>query len=370
MDLATTEVDDVKLLKGAASSWGGEEFYLRLRNELKETVTVFRACSVGVKSAKACDGVNFSASFSQFFEWFDGSVEMVADNPFRNLPPRERNALFVYADYKHFIELFEEQVPWGQWSDVIPDTKLDSVNGNTLWLGTVGAHTPLHYDTYNCNYVAQLFGRKRWLIWKNKDKKATGTPGPRSNRRWGHDLSPTRVPYEESSIFAAEDPMNYVNGGIGCPTPDFDIILEPGDVLYIPKHYWHFVITLDAISLSVNRWCSVPSDNIDRVSEAIVRIIHRSVMESLNNIGITTDNPSDGWICPSEVSDEDDGYFEEQLDNLKYLVTAVTGARRFVGGHGEETLGAKDILKTVVSELLNPQHVDRCVAKLIGKGES
>lgn len=30
---------------------------------------------------------------------------------------------------------------------------------STLWIGTKGAHTPCHIDTYGCNLVAQLYGR-------------------------------------------------------------------------------------------------------------------------------------------------------------------------------------------------------------------
>ena len=30
---------------------------------------------------------------------------------------------------------------------------------STLWLGSSGAHTQCHYDTYGCNLVAQIYGR-------------------------------------------------------------------------------------------------------------------------------------------------------------------------------------------------------------------
>jgi oxalate decarboxylase/phosphoglucose isomerase-like protein (cupin superfamily) len=31
-----------------------------------------------------------------------------------------------------------------------------------------------------------------------------------------------------------------------------------GDVLFIPKHYWHFVETVSDLSLSINVWLPVP----------------------------------------------------------------------------------------------------------------
>ena len=49
------------------------------------------------------------------------------------------------------------------------------------------AHTPCHYDTYGCNLVAQLSGEKRWVLFSPGDTES---------------LYPTRVPYEESSVFS------------------------------------------------------------------------------------------------------------------------------------------------------------------------
>ena len=41
---------------------------------------------------------------------------------------------------------------------------------------------------------------------------------------------------------------NYINY-LKCQ----QVILEPGDALYIPKHWWHFVRNIEA-SISVNMW--------------------------------------------------------------------------------------------------------------------
>ena len=30
---------------------------------------------------------------------------------------------------------------------------------STFWMGSAGAETPCHYDTYGCNLVAQIYGR-------------------------------------------------------------------------------------------------------------------------------------------------------------------------------------------------------------------
>lgn len=57
-----------------------------------------------------------------------------------------------------------------------------------FWLGSKGANTPCHYDTYGFNIVVQIFGHKTWLLFPPK------TP-----------LTVTRVPFEESSVYCKQN---------------------------------------------------------------------------------------------------------------------------------------------------------------------
>ena len=114
----------------------------------------------------------------------------------------------------------------------------------TLWLSTYGAHTPLHYDTYGCNLVRQVKGRKRWRLWNPTPSRLTHDPVTNGgSRRYdtissnsssstssssssslplesnGHDrslhlLPVLRIPYEESSVYSTYDPL-VVDGARG-----------------------------------------------------------------------------------------------------------------------------------------------------------
>ena len=64
---------------------------------------------------------------------------------------------------------------------------------STIWIGSAEASTPCHIDTYGCNLVAQIYGTKKWTLFPPSE-----TP----------NLYPTRIPYEESSVFSQVNVTN------------------------------------------------------------------------------------------------------------------------------------------------------------------
>lgn len=51
------------------------------------------------------------------------------------------------------------------------------------------------------------------------------------------------------------------------------ITLEPGDVLFVPNGWWHYVECLDEINVSVNIWGKLKTDSRARVEEALVKLV-------------------------------------------------------------------------------------------------
>lgn len=186
----------------------------------------------------------------------------------------EKNRWY-YFDYKYMHEWMKEK----------PDL-LTSLNwyrfgiekdghDSTLWIGNKGAHTNCHFDSYGCNLVAQVHGRKQWILFS-----------PNTT----NELCPTRIPYEESTIYSK---FNFF-----CPTNIEEeailrfsgqvksIILEKGDVLFVPKGWWHYVESLD-LTISVNVWLPLQTDSEARLKEALVKLI-------INRIGKKIcDNPEE-----------------------------------------------------------------------------
>jgi len=107
--------------------------------------------------------------------------------------------------------------------------------------------------------------RKTWLLFPPEDL----------NR-----LHPTRVPYEESSVYSSINFSSqsclqaYLQGKMRLQCIYINLLarrlnffltelkncsplkvtLEPGDCLYVPPEWWHFVQSEDDFTISINTW--------------------------------------------------------------------------------------------------------------------
>ena len=95
-----------------------------------------------------------------------------------------------FKDYPYILK----DVNWGNFG--YPER-----NGfqSTFWFGSMGSFTPCHQDVYGTNLVAQILGIKEWLLFPPIFSKI---------------LQPTRIPYEESTIFSKTDVTSYSQYGI------------------------------------------------------------------------------------------------------------------------------------------------------------
>ena len=98
---------------------------------------------------------------------------------------------WVYSDYNYLSKLCAEApelVDNVDWS--ILGFGDQSSQDSALWMGSVGAFTPCHQDTYGFNIVAMLSGEKTWTLFSPEDSKY---------------MYPSRIPFEESSVFCEVD---------------------------------------------------------------------------------------------------------------------------------------------------------------------
>jgi ribosomal protein L16 Arg81 hydroxylase len=115
------------------------------------------------------------------------------------------------------------------WSDIEPVSEyLDAASPDKgfFWLGPAGTKTPYHHDLTN-NFMAQVIGRKRIKMVPLHD-----TAYMYNNLHCYSEVDAGAVDYER---FPAMRKARVL-----------ECTLEPGELLFIPIGWWHYVEGLDA----------------------------------------------------------------------------------------------------------------------------
>jgi hypothetical protein len=124
------------------------------------------------------------------------------------------------------------QIPEGRWLQ------------EQLWIGPVGTVLNLHRDNWkayggNFNLIAQVVGRKRIVLISPLETHLVYAE-PFTGRDYQHSaVNLERPDYEKHPLFAQ--------------ARQYETVLNPGEMLFIPPDWWHFVRSLDA-SISVTFW--------------------------------------------------------------------------------------------------------------------
>ncbi|XP_062914805.1 lysine-specific demethylase 8 [Mobula hypostoma] len=155
------------------------------------------------------------------------------------LHQEEGNPIGYLAQHQLF-----EQIPELKQDIQIPDycclgdTDEDEITINA-WFGPGGTISPLHQDPQH-NFLTQVVGQKYIRLYSPEQ----------SPKLYPH---PTKLLHNTSQVDVDQpDLVNF---------PEFEsaefqeCILSPGDVLFIPVSYWHYVRSLD-VSFSVSFWWS------------------------------------------------------------------------------------------------------------------
>lgn len=103
----------------------------------------------------------FDTYLKYYNQWRTSDVCNCDDeNPFKKYPKSE---FWVYSSYNHMKERLAEipeVIQSVNWTQCGLGSRLDSdAKNSTLWIGSEGAFTPCHQDSYGYNFVAQLSGK-------------------------------------------------------------------------------------------------------------------------------------------------------------------------------------------------------------------
>ena len=104
-----------------------------------------------------------------------------------------------------------------------------------FFFGPKGTVTPLHYDPYH-NVLVQVVGYKYIRLYSPEHSVHLAPRDGMANN--------TSLPKDILTAEKAAFPHEFLT------LPYWEAVLGPGDVLYLPLRYWHFVKSL-SISISV-----------------------------------------------------------------------------------------------------------------------
>ncbi|XP_055931620.1 HSPB1-associated protein 1-like isoform X2 [Argiope bruennichi] len=275
------------VFKNQIKSWSTPLLNSNLTGKYGNTVLDFRIVPKSYKGVSWEAQHTFEeATISDFISWQnEENVALDSTNPFKKY---KKNEYWAYSSYNYMNVIFpnDSDIQTMKWDAF----GFPEVTGkeSTFWLGSEGANTPCHFDSYGCNLVAQITGRKQWILFPATDTSF---------------LYPTRIPYEESSVFSS---VNILNVDFTCH-PLFKnahphiITLEPGDVLFVPKKWWHFVSCLDNITISINTWIELDSDPHCRLEEGVARALMSALITFYEPDKENWLNPKEELVSPNEA---------------------------------------------------------------------
>ncbi|KAM5328551.1 bifunctional peptidase and arginyl-hydroxylase JMJD5 isoform 3-T3 [Glossophaga mutica] len=107
------------------------------------------------------------------------------------------------------------------------------------WFGPPGTISPLHQDPQQ-NFLVQVLGRKYIRLYSPQESEAL----------YPHD---THLLHNTSQVDVENPDLERFPGF--AEAPFLSCILSPGEILFIPVKYWHYVRALD-LSFSVSFWWS------------------------------------------------------------------------------------------------------------------
>jgi Cupin-like domain len=119
-----------------------------------------------------------------------------------------------------------------------------------LWFGIAGIITPLHYDPFEAhNFHAQIRGSKRFVLYSSEQSDALYAFSPDSRIRQFSQIDIDVPDFKRFPKFKRAQRR--------------ECVLEAGEILFLPEHWWHQVYSLD-LSISLNVWwreCWLISEN-------------------------------------------------------------------------------------------------------------
>jgi hypothetical protein len=193
-------------------------------------------------------GGNYSASsaersdirFQDFLTYMQLFEEQRGRRPQEGIEPPPSGELVYLAQNDVVQELYQDfHVPQFCGDENNSVGHEGRLYNTMIWIGPYGCVSPMHNDPLD-NVLMQFVGAKCALLFPPADAQALYS-GHEGNQPNTSPINPEEKPdLDRYPLFAEASPP------LICD-------LQPGDLLYIPKRWFHYVRTVET-SISVNAW--------------------------------------------------------------------------------------------------------------------
>lgn len=183
-----------------------------------------------------------------------------------------------------------------------------------LWVGSVGAESPLHFDEAE-NIFVQIRGRKRVILFQVEDYLRC-YPFPYGHPCDRHSL--VNVPRFDEDEFP-----NF------CDARGHYAMLEDGDALYLPYGWWHYFRNEDNGAASISFWFNAaPLDTKDaafRIDDRMLMRVRRNI-EKLVVDSLTTQGKEPTTVMPRFLKSLKSEASDPELTELFTIVSSLLEA--------------------------------------------
>lgn len=176
-----------------------------------------------------------------------------------NTEPKSTNVKRIYMS-RTSLNIFpklENNIAMPDFCDLIEKTSLERM----IWFGFREVDTPLHYDSADNIYI-QIYGKKWFVLYAPTDSKYLFQHHPKPNVL-------SRINFSKiKNIDIVDDKTELLQHAV----PYF-VELNPGDILYVPKNWWHDVRSPNSPSISLSNFFINDENSIAEIENIFFREI-------------------------------------------------------------------------------------------------